>query len=95
MVNLQTVTEEKPEASVKKSSTPCLYNQAKMGIKAIWELTNNCNMNCVHCCNASERSINTDIDFEKAISILKDLYTAGVTKIVLGGGEPLLFHRIS
>jgi len=72
----------------------CLYSIPQKGRKVIWELTNNCNMHCVHCCNAFERKRNRDIDLNKALSLVDVLRDNAVSKVVLGGGEPLLFKGI-
>ncbi len=76
------------------SGQTCLYDIPQKGRKVIWELTNKCNFNCVHCCNKLERSRNKDIDLSKALSIVSILKDNAVSKVVLGGGEPLLFRGI-
>lgn len=71
----------------------CFFGNPKSGKKAIWEITNNCNQNCLHCCNAFRRD-HVDISLERAKQIVDELCLAGITRIVLSGGEPLLYKHI-
>lgn len=75
-------------------SGECLYGTPDGDArKVIWEITNNCNMNCVHCCNHIERK-GIDIDLPRTKQILDELIHGNVRKVVIGGGEPLLFKYI-
>lgn len=51
-------------------------------------ITNNCNMNCVHC-YVGEQPLN-QMSLEQGMSYIQELQKLGVFKVSLTGGEPLL-----
>lgn len=55
-----------------------------------WEITNLCNLNCLHCYQAKYLRKERDLDLKKCESIIKDMAALGVEKISLSGGEPLI-----
>ncbi|MDR2884937.1 MAG: radical SAM protein [Deferribacteraceae bacterium] len=56
-----------------------------------WELTSQCNMNCVHCRSSSEiTSPVGKFTLEKASKLMDDIVEFASPVIVLSGGEPLL-----
>jgi len=60
-------------------------------VDIFWELTYNCNHNCIHCyedCFSTKQmqDLNTDIVFE----ILKMLHKSGTFNITISGGEPFI-----
>lgn len=74
-------------------TTSCAFGIPKHGIKAIWEITNRCNENCRHCCNAHRRDAK-DISLSKAKEIVRGLKKLGTQRVVFSGGEPLLYPDI-
>jgi AdoMet-dependent heme synthase len=54
---------------------------------AVWEVTNRCNLRCVHCYQGKE---GTELDRERSRAMLDDLLALGCLKLTLTGGEPLL-----
>jgi len=75
----------------------CFFGIPKNGIKVIWEVTNNCQLNCIHCCNSIRRCCQkdrTDISFAKAKNIIEELNQYQIGKIVLTGGDPLEYTHI-
>ena len=56
-----------------------------------WEVTRNCNLNCVHCRAAATRGPYTgELDTPAALSLLDQIAQVGQPIIILTGGEPLL-----
>jgi len=75
----------------------CFFGIPKKGIKVIWEVTKNCQLNCVHCCNNFRRNRQrniADISLLKAKNIIKKLSQYNVNKIVFTGGDPLEYDHI-
>lgn len=66
----------------------------------IYELTERCNQNCVYCYNywlpdPVKRERKEDVDVQKWVEITDEiLKDVNVNKIVLSGGEPLLYDNI-
>ena len=65
----------------------CLFKVDKK--RVIWEVTNNCNYNCKHCC-AKAKAIDTsdELNLEDLVRILDELKEFGVEEIYFSGGEP-------
>lgn len=62
-----------------------------MNIKlATFELTNSCNLQCLHCYLPKDKQ---EGDLSKWQEIISNLADYGVEKIILTGGEPLLFKQ--
>ena len=61
-----------------------------------WNLTNRCNLNCIHCYNRSGPGNGTpnELTTEEASAVIDDLATMGVPLILFTGGEPLLREDI-
>jgi len=70
-------------------------NHVAIKIKFVWiEVTNKCNLKCIHCYSSSSNLNHNFItidDFHTAISEIKNI---GCNKIQLTGGEPLLHPQI-
>ena len=58
-------------------------------IEVAWEITDQCNLNCLHCYNPRKRE---DLSYEATLDLLHQLKELGVEKIKYGGGEPLIRH---
>jgi len=56
------------------------------------ELTNSCNFDCIHCGNDAGKRTSLDIGLVK--SVLADFNECGGKKIMLTGGEPLMYPDI-
>lgn len=52
-----------------------------------WEVTDRCNLNCIHCYNPRKRR---DISTKQAKRTLLEFRDMGVKQVKYGGGEPLL-----
>jgi len=69
----------------------CYRSITSTGARALWEITSACNLNCDFCLVEIKR---TQISLERAIEIADGLIDNGVDKILLSGGEPLVYKHI-
>jgi len=56
----------------------------------VWEVTNACNLDCVHCESAAGKARPAELTPEEALRLCDDLAALGCRDINLSGGEPLL-----
>jgi len=54
------------------------------------EITNNCNLNCIHCYNDSGHKGEDELTLEEIYQLIDEIKRLGVLKINLSGGEPLM-----
>ncbi|MCP1715583.1 radical SAM protein with 4Fe4S-binding SPASM domain [Methanocalculus alkaliphilus] len=59
-----------------------------------WNLTNACNLQCIHCYSGSDMADENELSTDEARRVIDDLAVAGVPLILFTGGEPLLRHDI-
>lgn len=70
-----------------------LKNPARKGIT--WEITNQCNLMCVHCCvGATNKRQPDELSLKDKISLVRALSAFGQFDFYLTGGEPLLAEDI-
>lgn len=62
----------------------------KIPIYCVWEITNACNLRCIHCESSSGKSRKDELTTEEALSLCNDLKEVGTKKVNLSGGEPLV-----
>lgn len=56
-----------------------------------WEITRQCNLNCIHCRAGSERGPYPDeLSTQKCVDILGQIRSVGQPIVILTGGEPLM-----
>lgn len=56
-----------------------------------WEVTRNCNLNCVHCRAAATKGpYSGELDTESSFRLLDQIAETGTPIVILTGGEPLL-----
>lgn len=61
----------------------------KAPISVVWSLSYRCNLRCMHCYqNASEPS-SDELTLDEQLNIVDQMAYAGVSMVVLSGGEPL------
>lgn len=60
-----------------------------------YEITNNCNLQCKHCCNNSWLNKHIWVSFIKSKTFVDDLADNNVKFMYISWGEPLLYPRIS
>lgn len=56
----------------------------------VWELTNSCNLDCVHCESESGPERPAELSTEEALALCGDLAGVGCQVVNLSGGEPFL-----
>ncbi len=56
----------------------------------VWEITNFCNLRCLHCYSAADKPHPDELTTEEAEGVIRQLAEAGVIILGLSGGEPLL-----
>jgi len=66
-------------------------NSYSFPFKLFLDLTNYCNLNCVHCLSASSSLKSVYLSYKDVTKILDECIEYGIFKIKLGGGEPLLY----
>lgn len=67
---------------------PPTKNQLRL---VAWEVTRNCNLNCVHCrAAATQGPYRGELDTAKCLQVLDEIEQVGKPIIILTGGEPLL-----
>ena len=73
-----------------------VHSHANTGPRLVaWEVTRNCNLNCVHCRAAASRGPYAgELSTEKCREILDQIAEVGRPIIILTGGEPLLRQDI-
>ena len=70
----------------------CRFRPPPQGRLIIWELTNHCNLACLHCCTNSSPQVSRvdDATLEAIVRALADLEQADVSEVFFTGGEPLV-----
>jgi len=57
----------------------------------VWNVTQACNLNCVHCyAQAVDRVIEKEMTYKQGLDLIDDLSAFGVPVILFSGGEPLM-----
>lgn len=72
--------------------SPCFFgiNNDSNIFEVSYELTNKCNLRCLHCLNSSGNEDPAALPTEKIFQLIDDLKKINVTKMYLTGGEPSL-----
>ncbi len=78
--------------------TPACARQRPLGLRGVrrvpahtvWEITNACNLDCVHCESAAGAERPAELNTEEALQVCEDLASLGCRDVNLSGGEPLL-----
>ena len=61
----------------------------------VWNITRNCNLNCVHCYNDSGAGKTcNEVTTKEAKAVLDDLAEFTVPSVLFSGGEPLMRHDL-
>lgn len=61
----------------------------KAPVSVVWSLSYGCNLRCVHCYQDANRPMSDELTLDQQLTIVDQLARAGVSMIVLSGGEPL------
>ncbi|MFC1710911.1 radical SAM protein [Nanoarchaeota archaeon] len=59
----------------------------------LWNLTNECNLNCSYCYQDAGKCKGYELSLDKKLSLVDEFSEAGVWAMSFGGGEPLLRKR--
>lgn len=64
------------------------------GSIAIWNLTNRCNLSCLHCYSKATLESEDALSTEEIFATLSHMVQSGIKFIIFSGGEPLTRHDI-
>jgi len=64
----------------------------------VWNYTNRCNLNCIHCHQDSGEGAEAELTTEEAFKVIDKMGEAGISILTFSGGEPLVrtdvYHSI-
>lgn len=72
-----------------KSSVLDAKERSLDGSIAIWNMTNRCNLSCMHCYSKATLQSEDALSFSDIASTLEQMRDAGVKFLIISGGEPL------
>jgi len=61
----------------------------KAPLSVVWSLSYGCNLRCMHCYQNASRPSSKELTLDQQLSIVDQMAQAGVSMVVLSGGEPL------
>ncbi|MDO9207784.1 MAG: radical SAM protein [Sulfuricurvum sp.] len=64
------------------------------GAIAIWNLTNRCNLSCMHCYSKATLDSVDALSTEEIFATMENMVQSGIKFIIFSGGEPLTRHDI-
>jgi radical SAM protein with 4Fe4S-binding SPASM domain len=56
----------------------------------VWNYTNRCNLNCIHCHQNSGVGENQELSTQEALTVIDQMGDAGISILTFSGGEPLV-----
>lgn len=59
-------------------------------VNVTWEVTNQCNLSCIHCLSGSGRAAEKELTFDQCLNLIDQLAEFKVFQINFGRGEPFL-----
>jgi len=75
------------EDLINSHSIPKFFNSPLM---CTWEITRECNLNCIHCYNNSKKRLTSELSTKYKINLAKQLVDMKIFRICISGGEPIL-----
>ncbi|MDQ1367444.1 MAG: hypothetical protein QOJ52_3107 [Acidimicrobiaceae bacterium] len=69
----------------------CYRSITSSGVRVLWEITSACNLKCDFCLVEMKRK---QVSLDQALEIADALIARGVDKVLLSGGEPLVFRGV-
>jgi radical SAM protein with 4Fe4S-binding SPASM domain len=75
-----------------------MFNKKYVPISAIWEITLDCNMHCMHCGSSAGKARLNELSTEEGLNLCKEFNQLGTGIVTLIGGEPFLrkdWYRLS
>jgi len=61
----------------------------KAPVSVVWSLSYGCNLRCMHCYQNASQPSSDELSIEQQLNIVDQMAQAGVSMVVLSGGEPL------
>ena len=62
----------------------------KRDILLYWDITNKCNLRCIHCCANAGEGVKENISLNDCLNIARCITAAKPSRIIISGGEPLV-----
>ncbi len=88
------------DAFIRKSMLNVVRGIRRFGIRTpqptavpvviVWNYTNRCNLNCIHCHQDSGEGGTGELTTKEAFTVIENIAQAGVSILTFSGGEPLL-----
>lgn len=78
---------------VNEDSVCCFRSISHRGLRVCWELLDECNLNCPHC--LVYPATRPPLELARMFDVVGEMKAAGVRKVLLSGGEPLLFRGLA
>lgn len=69
----------------------CYRSITSSGVRVLWEITSACNLRCDFCLVEIKRK---QLSLDDALAVADELVARRVDKVMLSGGEPLLFRGV-
>lgn len=67
----------------------------KAPVSVVWSLSYGCNLRCMHCYQNASRPSSDELTLDQQLNIVDQMAQAGVSMVVLSGGEPLTNPNLS
>lgn len=61
----------------------------KAPVSVVWSLSYGCNLRCMHCYQNASRPSSDELTLDQQLNVVDQMARAGVSMVVLSGGEPL------
>ena len=71
-------------------STDMAKNGLRAPVNVTWEITLECNLQCVHCLSNSGRRSDDELSHEECLHLMDQLAALKVFQVNIGGGEPFI-----
>ena len=71
----------------------CMHNDADLK-SARWDITDRCNLNCIHCSAKGQFKEARNLSEERAFYLLDIIWEKGIKNLTILGGEPFLYPHI-
>ena len=72
---------------IEEKIVPDYFNTPLIGL---WEITRECNLNCIFCYNSSGKKLSNELTHEQKINVAKQIVDAKIYRMCISGGEPIL-----
>lgn len=93
-VNSHYISELDKVSNIRKIQNTFVKNALSFPTKVFIDITNVCNLQCIHCHSDSTPKNDNEFSLEKIYEVIDQCYKMGVFVIKLSGGELLLYKHI-